>query len=157
MLPKQLTCRVKQAKYPYYLLEEDVEATSTVYTDETEPLQSLKRIFSSNTGIDSAQRRPSINPSHTLQSLEPLKIINLETVSSSDPAGHSAKIKNLLTEYLTKEPYTTSLTSRKLKCSSLERVQPEELSKFYKYNNLLKKTKQIVCLSHNDFVLTLFV
>lgn len=144
MLPKQLTCRVKQAKYPYYLLEEDREATSTVYAQDSEPLHSIKGIFSSSIGIDHTLRRPSINPSCSLQNLDPLKIVNLEATSSFDPAGPSAKMKNLLTEYLTKDPYTSSVASRRMKCSSLERVQPEELSKFYKYSNVLKKTKQIV-------------
>ena len=145
MIPKLLTSKIRNSKYPYHLVQEDLETPVPFYPDETESINQLKILLNSLTHIDSSdQRKPSLNKPSTLQNLEIIKLIELDQTSSNETKNNPSKLDALLLDYLTNDTFPGSTSTRKVKCGSVERLGPEDLCVFYRYSTLLKKTKKIV-------------
>lgn len=144
MLTKQFIHRVKNARLPYYLTYEDIETPPSIYSGESNLIHQIKYLFWTSFSMDIINNEFTPDPFATLQNLETIKSLQPDVRSSFALKSSSARVKALVKDFVANDKFSISLAKKKIKSSSLERILPTDLCKFYKHNYLLKKTKQIV-------------
>ncbi len=137
MLSRRLTSRILQARYPYYLLEDDIQGSDSLYFLEPVLLSQLQALLRS---LDKEEKNKG--SSMQLNSLEVIKLVEID----QSPSESSARTKaaQFLNDFIKTDQYSFLCRKKKIKSASTERIEPEDLALFHRQQSLLKRMKKTV-------------
>ena len=144
MFPNQLIQRVKKARLPYYITYEDLDEPITAFSGETDSVHQLRHLFWLPEPINPPNIINSLMNNQAPNHLDFLKPPESTQTINPNLNRYNAKVDTLLKEYIDKSSFVPQLATKRLKCSSLERISPAELCRFSTYKHLLKTTKKTV-------------